>query len=131
MIKNYLILLMFCFGASNFISAQTVTGTVTDDSSQPLPGVSIIVKGTSTGTTSDFDGKYSISASNGDVLVFSYVGFDTQEVTVSGNTVNIIMQAGVALDEIILVGNRAKPRTILDSPVPIDNISVSELRNTG
>ncbi len=122
---------MFCFGASNFISAQTVTGTVTDDSSQPLPGVSIIIKGTSTGTTSDFDGKYSISASNGDVLVFSYVGFDTQEVTVSGNTVNVIMQAGVALDEIILVGNRAKPRTILDSPVPIDNISVSELRNTG
>jgi iron complex outermembrane receptor protein len=131
MLKNYLILLIFCFGISNFMNAQTVSGTVLDDSSQPLPGVSIINKGTSTGTASDFDGNFSITASNGDVLVFSYVGFDTQEVIVSGNTVNVTMQAGVALDEIILVGNRAKPRTILDSPVPIDNISVAELRNTG
>jgi iron complex outermembrane recepter protein len=131
MLKNYLILLIFCFGISNFINAQIVTGTVTDDSSQSLPGVSIVIKGTSTGTTSDFDGNFSISANNGDVLVFSYVGFNTQEVIVSGNTVNVTMQAGVALDEIILVGNRAKPRTILDSPVPIDNISVEELRNTG
>ncbi len=131
MIKNYLILLVFFIGASNFIEAQEVTGTVLDDTSQPLPGVSIIIKGTSTGTTSDFDGNFSINANDGDVLVFSYVGFNSQEVTVSGNTVNVTMQAGVALDEIILVGNRAKPRTILDSPVPIDNISVAELRNTG
>jgi len=122
---------MFCLGISNFMNAQTVSGTVLDDSSQPLPGVTIVVKGTTTGTTTDFDGNYSISASNGDVLVFSYVGFDTQEVTVSESTVNVTMKSGVALGEIILVGNRAKPRTILDSPVPIDNISVAELRNTG
>ena len=113
------------------MSAQTVTGTVTDDSSQPLPGVTIIVKGTTMGSATDFDGNYSISANNGDVLVFSFVGFDTQEITVTGNTVNITMKAGVSLDEIILVGNRAKQRTILNSPVPIDNISVAELRNTG
>jgi len=131
MLKNNLILLMFCLGTSNFISAQTVSGTVIDDDSMPLPGVTIVVKGTTTGTTTDFDGNYSISASNGDVLVFSFVGFTTQEITVSGNVINVTMQAGVALDEIILVGNRAKPRTILDSPVPIDNISVAELRNTG
>jgi iron complex outermembrane receptor protein len=130
MLKNYLILLMFCL-ASNFISAQMVSGTVLDDASMPLPGVTIVVKGTTTGTATDFDGNYSISASNGDVLVFSFVGFTTQEITVSGNVINVTMQAGVALDEIILVGNRAKPRTILDSPVPIDNISVAELRNTG
>ena len=131
MLKNYLILLIFCFGISNFMNAQTVSGTVLDDSSQPLPGVTVVVKGTTTGAVSDFDGNFSISASNGDVLVFSYVGFNTQEVTVSGSRVNITMKAGVALDEIILVGNRAKPRTILDSPVPVDNISVAELRSTG
>ena len=122
---------MFFLGASNLIDAQEVKGTVLDDTSLPLPGVSIIIKGTSIGTTSDFDGNYSINASNGDILVFSYVGFNSQEVTVSGNTVNVIMQKGVSLDEIILVGNRAKPRTILNSPVPIDNISVAELKNTG
>jgi iron complex outermembrane recepter protein len=131
MIKNYLILLMFCFGISNFISAQMVSGTVTDDSSQPLPGVSIVIKGTSTGTTSDFDGNFSISASNGDVLVFSYVGFDTQEVTVSGSTVNVTMQAGVALDEIVLLGSRNTGRTVIDTPVPVDVIDVAELVATG
>jgi iron complex outermembrane receptor protein len=123
---------MFFFGASSFIVAQEeVTGTVLDDSSQPLPGVSIVVKGTSTGTTSDFDGNFSISASNGDVLVFSYVGFDTQEITVSGSTVNITMQAGVALDEIVLLGSRSTGRTVMDSPVPIDVIDVAELAATG
>lgn len=127
MIKNYLILLMFFIGASNFIGAQEVTGTVLDDSSQPLPGVSIIIKGTSTGTTSDFDGNFSISASDGDVLVFSYVGFDTQEITVSGNTVNVTMQAGVALQEVVLIGSRNKNRTAVDTPVPVDVLDVTEL----
>ena len=131
MIKNYLILLVFFLGAANFIEAQEVTGTVLDDTSQPLPGVSIIIKGTSTGTTSDFDGNFSISASDGDVLVFSYVGFDTQEVTVSGNTVNVTMQAGVALDEIVLLGSRNRGRTVIDTPVPVDIIDVAKLAATG
>jgi len=95
---------MFCLGASNFMSAQTVTGTVTDDSSQPLPGVTVIVKGTTTGSATDFDGNYSISANNGDVLVFSFVGFETQEVSVASNVVNVTMQAGIALDEIVITG---------------------------
>mgnify|MGYP001049230807 CR=1 FL=1 len=131
MIKNYLILLVFFLGAANFIEAQEVTGTVLDDTSQPLPGVSIIIKGTSTGTTSDFDGNFSISVSDGDVLVFSYVGFDTQEVTVSGNTVNVTMQAGVALDEIVLLGSRNRGRTVIDTPVPVDIIDVAKLAATG
>ena len=86
------------------MSAQTVTGTVTDDSSQPLPGVTVIVKGTTTGSATDFDGNYSITASNGDVLVFSFVGFDTQEITVTGIVVNVTMQAGITLDEIVITG---------------------------
>jgi len=104
MLKNYLILLGFCFGISNFMSAQTVTGTVTDDSSLPLPGVTIVIKGTTTGAVTDFDGNYSISASNGDVLVFSFIGFDTQEITVASNVVNVTMQAGVTLDEVVITG---------------------------
>ncbi|WP_242157017.1 TonB-dependent receptor [Aestuariivivens sediminis] len=116
---------------SGVLVAQVVSGTVIDDASQPLPGVSVIIKGTSTGATTDFDGNYTINATNGDVLVFSYVGFETQEIVVDDTTVNVTLQPGVALDEVILVGNRSKPRTILDSPVPIDNIGVSELINTG
>jgi len=134
--KNYfkvllyvLVLLPLCAFAQG-----TVTGTVTEASTGlPLPGANVIVKGTTTGTTSDFDGNFSIEANAFPVtLVISSVGYTTQEVTVaSAQKISIALQDGVALDEVILVGNRAKPRTILDSPVPIDNISVSELRNTG
>ncbi|OEK09722.1 TonB-dependent receptor [Flavivirga aquatica] len=118
-------------GASNFIIAQEVKGIVVDDTSQPLPGVSIVIKGTSSGTTTDFDGKYSITANNGDVLIFSYVGYESQEATVTGGILDVTLQPGVALDAVVLVGNRSKPRSILDSPVPIDNIGLEELTNTG
>lgn len=109
---------------------QSVSGVVSDDSGA-LPGVSVVVKGTTTGTTTDFDGNYSISANNGDTLVFSYVGYETQEVVVSGSTLNVTLQSGVALDAVVLLGNRSKPRTILDSPVPVDNISAAELTSGG
>ena len=126
MLKNYLILLMFCLGTSNFMSAQTVTGTVTDDSSQPLPGVTVIVKGTTTGSATDFDGNYSITASNGDVLTFSFVGFDTQEATVTGNVLNVTMQAGITLDEIVITGlATSTKRSNLANTVA--SISASEL----
>ena len=63
------------------INSQTglVTGTLNDNTGLPLPGVNIIVKGTSNGTQTDFDGNYEIECSVGDTLVFSYVGFDTRE----------------------------------------------------
>ena len=131
MIKNFLILLMLFFGASNLMVAQEVTGTVLDDTSQPLPGVSVVIKGTTTGVSADFDGNYSINADNGDTLVFSYVGYDTQEVTVTSNTMNITMQSGVALDEIVLIGSRNPHRTALESAVPVDVIDVKELTSSG
>ena len=126
-----LFMLVMLFGVFQFSEAQEVTGTVFDGSSQPVPGVSVIVKGTTTGAVTDFDGKYSIKANIGDVLIFSFVGFETQEISISGNTLNTILQSGVALDAVVLTGNRSKPRTILDSPVPIDNIGVEELTSGG
>mgnify|MGYP001815094684 CR=1 FL=1 len=114
MIKNYLILLVFLIGTSNFLTAQEVSGAVLDDTSQPLPGVSVIVKNTSVGTVTDFNGRYSINANDGDILVFSYVGFDTQEIVVTSNTIDVEMKAGVALDEIILIGSRNPNRTAME-----------------
>ena len=70
-LKSMMFLMLI--GASNVITAQVISGKVSDDSGA-LPGVSVIVKGTAKGTTTDFDGMYSLSASNGDTLVFSYVG---------------------------------------------------------
>lgn len=107
--------------------AQEVTGTVYDDQNAPLPGASVQVKGTTTGAITDFDGNYSIEASTGDVLVFSYVGFNTQEATVTGNTLDVTLQAGLELENVVVVGSRNANRTSTDSPVPVDVLDVTEL----
>lgn len=85
---------------------SSITGVVLDNSGMPLPGVNIIIKGTSTGTQTDFDGKYTLNAQKGDVLVVTSIGFKTQNVTVgSGSVVNINMQEDIeALGEIVIVG---------------------------
>lgn len=124
--KNYQLLALIFFGFSILSNAQ-VSGVVFDDTNQPLPGVSIVIKNTSTGVTADFDGKYTINADVGDILVFSYVGFVTQEIPVTGPTLNVNMKSGVALDEVVLLGSRAPGRTTLESTVPIDVIDVREL----
>ena len=90
------------------VLAQSITsGTVSEQQSGlPLPGVNVLIKGTSTGTTTDFDGNYQISVQDGDIVVFSYVGFTTQEITYKGQSqLNIIMtEDASALDEVVLIG---------------------------
>ncbi|WP_026837313.1 SusC/RagA family TonB-linked outer membrane protein [Gillisia sp. JM1] len=86
---------------------RIITGTVTSEPDGiTLPGVNVVVKGTSTGTITDFDGKYSISANNDDILVFSFLGFETNEVSVANqNIINILMkESASALGEVVLVG---------------------------
>ena len=101
---NKLFLLLLLFSGMNVLFAQgkTITGTVTDGTG-PLPGVSILIKGTSTGTESDFDGKYSISANVGDVLVFSFVGMTSVERTVgAANVIDVVLQSDNILEEVIV-----------------------------
>lgn len=84
-----------------------IKGTVTDNGGLPLPGVNIVVKGTSIGTQSDFDGLYEIEADKNQVLVFSYVGFKTEELTLSNidNTINLEMEMSEELmGELVIVG---------------------------
>ncbi|MBZ9651507.1 SusC/RagA family TonB-linked outer membrane protein [Psychroflexus montanilacus] len=84
---------------------KTVTGTVTDDSGLPLPGANVLVKGTTNGTQTDFDGNYSIEASADQSLVFTYIGFSTATVKVGNQTeINLQMESGEALDEVVVVG---------------------------
>ena len=84
--------------------AQTVSGTVTDENNQPLPGATIVVQGTNTGTTSDFDGNYQIRARQGQTIVFSYVGYATQNVVVNSTTLDVSLQADNTLDEVVVTG---------------------------
>jgi len=91
-----------------FAQEKTISGTVTDDSGA-LPGVSVIIKGTGIGTETDFDGNYSIKASVGDVLTFSFVGMSSQDVTVGvSNTINVVLEADNVLEEVIVTAQGIK-----------------------
>ncbi len=103
---NSLLLLAFLLPAT--LSAQTkITGTVTDEASAlPLPGVNILIKGTTTGASTDFDGKFTISVNNGDILVFSYLGYTTKEVTYTGSSILdvVLAEDAAQLDEVVIIG---------------------------
>lgn len=88
-----------------FAQEKTISGTVSDNSGLPLPGVNIIVKGTSNGTQSDFDGNYTVNANVGQSLVFSYVGFNSVERAVTASTSNISLQLtedAAVLEEVVV-----------------------------
>jgi len=115
LILSAFILGTFKVGASNFNAPemstyqdQVVTGTVTTSTDgMPLPGVSIVVRGTTIGTQTDFDGNYSLEVPDDNaILVFSYVGFLTQEITAQGQTtIDVAMNEDVAaLDEVVVIG---------------------------
>ena len=93
------------FFATSLVAQQNIVGTVTDTNGNPLPAVSVVVQGTADGVSTDFDGNYSISATNGQVLVFSSLGFETQEATVSGTTLDItLLESTSKLDEVVVIG---------------------------
>ena len=126
--------ILLAFSPLSIYAQETISGTVFESNSDsPLPGANVIVKGTTTGTTSDFNGEFSFNVTSFPVtLEVSSVGFETIEVTVSSSeSVTVSLKGGVALDEVVIIGNRSKPRTILDSPVPIDVIGVDELKSSG
>lgn len=107
--KKTNLLLLFCalFLSVNLYSQSLLDGKVMDDvSSDPIAGVNVIVKGTSSGTASDFNGNFSINVSSGDVLVFSYVGYTTREITYNGElSMKVSLSEDASqLDEILLIG---------------------------
>jgi TonB-linked SusC/RagA family outer membrane protein len=94
----------------------TVSGVVSDTEGMPLPGATVVVQGTSVGVTSDFDGNYSISASQGDVLVFSYVGYTSSTVTVGmSSTLNVTLESSTALEEVVVTGITTRDRKRMTS----------------
>ena len=94
---------MLFFALTLSAYAQQISGTVTDENGVPLPGATVLVQGTSNGVSTDFDGNYSISASQGDTLVFSFVGYSSQSVVVgSSSTVNVSLEPDNALEEVVV-----------------------------
>ena len=127
------IAILLIAGLCQSLTAQ-VSGVVVDENNVPLIGVSVSTDDSNTGTITDFDGSFTITpAVYPAVIQYSYVGFTSQTAEYMGpkKDESIMLMAGVGLDEVVVTGNRGKPRTILDSPVPVDNINVSELKNSG
>ena len=107
-------ILLFCFLFIGSLYAQEyeVTGKVTDVFNEPLIGVSVLIKGTSQGVTTDFDGKYTIKVKNGDILEFSSLGMKTKQVKVNGQKViNVVLEEdNVALQDVVVTTGYAGKR---------------------
>ncbi|WP_296686289.1 SusC/RagA family TonB-linked outer membrane protein [Flavobacterium sp.] len=98
-LNGFLVLLVALVTQITFAQERAVSGTVSDNTGLPLPGVSVLVKGTKTGTQTDFDGKYSIKVAPSQTLVFSYIGMTTQEVKASSTTIKVkLVSAAIELE---------------------------------
>ncbi|WP_430429592.1 SusC/RagA family TonB-linked outer membrane protein [Maribacter litoralis] len=97
----------------------TLTGTVTDETSMPVPGANVVIQNTTTGTSTDFDGNYSITVSNGDVLEFSSIGYAKQEVTINGQqTLDVVLAEDASqLEEVVVVGYGSQKKSDITGSV--------------
>ena len=130
--KNLLMALFVLFSGVICAQSYQVTGKVTDSDNQPLPGVSVLIEGTTRGTTSDFNGEYAIIVKMSENLIFSYVGYADKKIEMDGTkSFNVILTTGVVLNEVVVVGSRNPNRTAVDTAVPVDIIDISEIITAG
>ena len=117
--KLLLLVLMFISGMSYALAQSAVTGTVTDENGEGIPGANIVIKGTSNGTITDMNGDFALNASSDDVLVVTYVGYSTIEIAVgSQSEINISLAEDIAaLDEIVVTGYGTQERKEITSAV--------------
>ncbi len=123
------LLLFLCSSALIYGQTLNVSGVVTDETDMPMVGANIIVKGTTKGAITDFDGNYNISANQGDVLVVSFTGYQTKEITVgASSTINVkLAEDAQALDEVILIGYGSRKKSDIVSAVStVDNDFISQ-----
>lgn len=110
--KTIQIIILLCFIQYSYSQENTINGVVTDGN-ETLPGVAVFVKGTSNGVETDFNGKYTIKASKGAILVFRYIGMEVKEVTIgNSNTINVVLTEDDALlEEVIIVAYGTSKKT--------------------
>ncbi|CAL2063875.1 TonB-dependent receptor [Tenacibaculum sp. 190524A05c] len=113
--------------------AQTkISGKVVDTNNEPLPGANVVEKGTTNGTSTNFDGIFELTVASDATLVVTFTGFETKEVRVNGQTnLTIVLNEGQQLDEVIVTGSRTPARSNTSSPLPVDIVGVKELQATG
>src|SRR5690606_18763420 len=111
-----------------YAQEKTVSGTIIDNNGLPVLGATVLVKGTSSGTSSDFDGNYSINANQGATLVFSFVGYTSKEVAVgASNTINVTLEEDVqALEEVVVVAYGSQTRQSIVGAVTVVSSDIIE-----
>ena len=125
--------ILFLFFCGLTYSQTTITGSVTDETGQPIPGANVIVDGTTSGTFSDFDGGFSLTVNQEPPFTVqaSSVGFSTenQEVTANNQKINFTLKEGTSLDEVVISASRT-PERIFESPVTVERFGLKEIKNT-
>ncbi|MCI1648394.1 MAG: TonB-dependent receptor [Bacteroides sp.] len=126
------IVLLLVFSLSSIVWAQVklfVNGKIADSSGQPLIGVSILIKGTSSGTVSDVDGHFSLSVAKGNILSISYVGYVSQEIDVTGHeNISIVLKEDTkSLEEVVVVGYGVQKKVNLTGSV--SSVNANELKD--
>src|SRR5690606_11767330 len=131
--SRFLTLLLALLVQIVFAQEKTISGNVTDQDGLPLPGANIVVKGSATGTQTDFDGNYSITASEGQTLVYSYIGQLTSERTVGeSNVINVqLMEDTQTLGEVVVtaLGIRREERSIGYAAQEIESEDLTRVRD--
>lgn len=133
--KIFQVLFALLFIGFSANAQRTVTGTVTEKDGSALPGVAVVVKGTTIGAQTDGNGSFSLSVpTNAATLTLSFLGFASQDVAIpASNVVNVALQSEAStLNEVVIsVGSRNTQRTVTDAPIPIDIIGAADLKATG
>ncbi|MDP4600331.1 MAG: TonB-dependent receptor [Polaribacter sp.] len=130
---RFTVLILMLLSTTVFFAQSTITGVVRDTNNQAIPGVNIILKGTTLGTTSDFDGKYSIAdVPNGEyTLIASYIGYDNFKKQISLNSKNtvidiIIKENAESLDEIVVTGV-VNPKSKIESSISVSTVNIKQI----
>ena len=121
------LLVVFLLTAQMSFAQKTVTGVVSDSDGLPLPGATILVQGTTTGVTTDFDGNFSINVAEGQTLEFSFVGYETAAIAVgAGNVINVTLSLGTQLEEVIVtsLGITREKRALGYAVSEVDNTQI-------
>ena len=131
--NGFLVLLIVLVAQITFAQERVVSGVVSDNAGLPLPGVSVLVKGTKNGTQTDFDGKYSIKATPSEILIFSYIGMKTQEAKAASAKINIKMASdAVELEGVVVtaLGVKRQKKQLGYATATVSGKDLTEVNNT-
>ena len=118
--KQILFLLFALFAVTSYAQNVAIKGTVVDADNEPLTGVSVVIKGTTNGTITDYDGNFSLTGKEGSTLVFSYIGMKTQEVLFSKSPVHVVMKDDTELlEEVVVIGYQTIKKSDLTGAVAV------------